>query len=193
MIKNKELELTDVLELAYSIKPILQKHDVDPELHFSIIDDIAFEVSNMIDDKMGTCIHENIIPAMESIALDFSRDRPTDFCVAFLEIIMGKGKKFEANILKGQLDSEERLAENIEMALYIRDIDEIDKNIDIEGRFKKLIDKKKGIKELRFQHVRDMDADKWLSVNLSESDYGAFEESIDGIKQCIHAVLDSWV
>ena len=187
------MEIDDLQELAFRIKPILGEHKLSLKKQEVLMSSILFEVANLLDELEGTCLHESVFPLLDEIREELNKPRILDFCVAFLEIETGSGILFRANILKSQLDNPEMLIENLELILELRDTSEIDKKIDVKERLNSLIEKRRGFKEIRFQLVQDMDTDKWQKLTLPVNKYGVFTQDIDGIYKCIHAVLDAKV
>ena len=70
---------------------------------------------------------------------------------------------------------------HLEFTLTIRDLDEIDKEIDVEGRFRDLIADRKGIRELRILPGKQPDPGAWVSVDK-------IDESMDGLIACLRKV-----
>ena len=70
---------------------------------------------------------------------------------------------------------------HLEFTLTLRDIDEIDKDIDVARRFSELIASKKGVRELRILPGKEPDATAWVTVDT-------FDESMDGLIACVRKV-----
>ena len=189
---SDKFEISDFIELARKIKPILDTHDVPPELHFSIISDTVFEYANLIDEKTGSSFHEEIYAAIESVAEQLAVEASGDYCVAFMDLVTAKNKKFELNILKSMLENADNLVMGLEVTLELRELEELDKVIDIDKRLKVFNKKTGGIKSLRFQTMENMDSDTWIDVPLNDSTYGSFSNDIAGISDCIRTVVSSW-
>ena len=178
---SEKIELEDFAELAHTIKPILESHDVPEQYHYSIISDVIFEFANLVDTKTETSFHESIYGLLEDHAEKLSTAGAGRILVTELEIEFGNGEVLEANVPDTQLEDEAQMRLQLEFTLTLRDIDEIDEEIDIEPRFRKLIARNKGIKELRILPGKEPDADAWVSVD-------EFEESMDGLIACIRKV-----
>ena len=185
-------ETNDFIALASRIKPILDTHDVSPELHFSIISDIVFETANLIDEKTGSGFHEDIYGALESVAEELAIEPSGDYCVAFMDLATAKNKKFELNILKSMLENADNLTMGLEVTLELRELDELDKVINIEKRLASFNKKTGGIQLLRFQSMENMDTNIWVEVPLKDSVYGSFSNDVAGISECIRTVVASW-
>lgn len=189
-MKNK-IKSEDFYQLALALKPTLVTHGVPVELHYSLISDIMFEFANFVDEKSGSSFHEGLFALLAEHAEELSSDiKRTDWLVAELEVLFGKGKKVETNIHKSYLENREYLKLHMEISLGARDISEIDKNIDADARFAALLKKKNGIRALRFKAAR---SGAWLEVPLNGTGSGDYNQSVDGICGCIIAVTKQWV
>ncbi len=178
---SKKITLEDFAELAHTIKPILESHDVPEEYHYSMISDVVFEFANLVDTKTGTSFHESIYGLLEEHAEKLSTGGAGRILVTEIEIEFGNGEILETNVPDTQLEDEAQMRLHLEFTLTLRDIDEIDEEIDIEPRFSKLIAGNKGIKELRILPGKEPDADAWVTVDK-------FEASMDGLIACIRKV-----
>ena len=183
---------SDFIALAKKLKPILDTHNIPSELHFSIISDVVFECANVVDEKTGSSFHEEIYGALESVAEQLAVDAGGDHCVAFMDLVTTKNNKFELNILKSMLENADDLVMGLEVTLELRELDELDKVIDIDRRLKAFNKKTGGIKSLRFQTMENMDTDTWIEVPLKDSAYGSFSNDVAGISECIRTVVASW-
>jgi len=175
---GNDIELQDFTAVALAIKPILESHDVPAEYHYSIISDIVFEFANLVDTKTGTDFHESIYALLEEQAEALSKAEPDRIPVTELEIEFANGKVLEASFPDTQLEDEAQLRLHLEFTLTIRDIDEIDKEIDAAPRFRELVTKNKGVRELRILPGKETDGDAWVSVE-------EFDESLDGLIACV--------
>ena len=171
---TNNIELQDFTEIAFAIKPILETHDVPEEYHYSIISDIVFEFANFVDTKTETSFHESIYALLEEHAENLSTAGAGRVLITELELAFGNGDVLEANVPDTQLDDEAQLRLHLEFTLTIRDLDEIDEEIDAERRFKKLLSDKNGIRKLRILPGKEPDASAWVSVD-------EFDESMDGL------------
>ena len=178
----KDIDLQDFTEVAFAIKPILESHDVPPEYHYSIISDIVFEFANLVDTKTGTSFHESIYGLLEEHAETLSSGATGSESFTDLEIEFGNGEVVETNFPDTQLDDEAQLRLNLEFTLTLRDIDEIDEDIDTAPRFKRLLGDKQDIRELRILPGSEPDAAAWTTVV-------DFEPSIDGLLDSIRKVM----
>ena len=185
---SKPIAAEDFMRLAFSTKEVLNSHEVAPEIQESIISDVLFEFANMLDEKQGSSLHEEIYSLIDSISEDLNDNSRSDYCVCFLQIIMEHGKRYETNVLKSELENSEAMLLNIEMAMNLRKYEEIDLEIDIEDRLKASCVKKGKIEKLRFQELNDMDTDIWLELNLEKNEFGSFSNSVNGIISCVHSV-----
>lgn len=189
---SDKFETSDFIALATKIKPILDAHDVPSELHFSIISDVVFEYANVIDEKTGSSFHEEIYSALESVAEQLAVEPGGDYCVAFMDLVTAKSQKFELNVLKSMLENADDLVMGLEVTLELRELEELDKVIDIDKRLKAFNKKTGGIESLRFQSMENMDTDTWIEVPLKDSAYGTFSNDVAGISECIRTVVASW-
>lgn len=189
---SKKFQTDDFIALAGKIKPVLDTHNVPAELHFSIISDFVFEAANLIDEKTGSAFHEEIYGALESVAEQLAIESMGDYCVAFMDLVTAKNKKFELNILKSMLENPDDLVMGIEVTLELRELDELDKVIDIDRRLASFNKKTGGIRTLRFQSMENMDTEIWIEVPLNDSEYGSFSNDIAGISECIRKVVAGW-
>lgn len=177
----KNIELKDFTEVAFAIKPILETHGVPEEYHYSIISDIVFEFANVLDTRTGTSFHESVYALLEEQAEKLSTAGPDRIPVTELELEFGNGEVMEASFPDTQLDDEAQLRPHLEFMLTIRDIDEIDADIDAERRFENLVSGKKGIREVRVLPGSEPDASAWVTVD-------EFEASVNGLIACIRKV-----
>ena len=189
----KEIKLEDFGELAMSLKPSLLTHGIPDELHYSLLSDVVFQCAAFIDEKTGSSFHEGIDALLDEYIEALSGDISSDYMVAEIQIVFGKGRKVETNVLKSHLENKENIVLDFEMALGIRDIDEIDAKIDADARFAALMKKKNGIKSLDFKAAKDFENDNWYSIPLQGSEFGDFEQSIDGILKLVSKVTKQWV
>ena len=178
---TKNIELQDFTEIAFAIKPILEAHDVPEEYHYSIISDIVFEFANLLDTKTETSFHESIYALLEEHAEKLSTAGPGRIRITEVELVVGNGDVLEANVPDTQFDDEAQLRLHLEFTLTIRDLDEIDEEIDVERRFRNLVSDKKGIRKLRILPGKEPDASAWVSVD-------EFDESMDGLVACLRNV-----
>ena len=178
----KDIELQDFAEIARKIKPILETHDVPAEYHYSIISDIVFEFANTVDEKTGTSFHESIYALLEDQAEALSEGSGISELFTDVQIEFGDGEVAETNFPHTQLDDDQQLRLNLEFTLTLRDIDEIDADIDVAPRFDKLMKDKQGIRELRVLPGTEPDADAWVSAK-------DVELSIDGLMICIRKMI----
>ena len=122
----------ELLGLVDSLKSTIELHEVSPEIQDSLLSDILFHVAYMIDEKQGSALHENVFEMLE----EFS-PLPKDNLVCELVVRLGR-KKLETNILKSNIEVPRSMQLNLEILLGLRDISEIDDNIDTESKFKKV-------------------------------------------------------
>ncbi len=177
----KDIDLQDFTDVAFAIKPILESHDVPEQYHFSIISDVVFEFANLVDTKTGTNFHESIYGLLDEHVEKLSTAGPERILVTDLEIEFGNGEILETNVPDTQLEDEAQMRLHLEFTLALRDIDEIDKDIDVARRFSELIASKKGVRELRILPGKEPDANAWVTVDT-------IDESMDGLIACIRKV-----
>ncbi len=175
------IEPADFVELAQSIKPILEAHEVPDQFHYSIISDIVFEFANLVDTKTGTSFHESIYALLEEQVDALSETGPDRIPITEIEIEFNNGEILEANVPDTQLEDEAQMRLHLEFTLTLRDIDEIDERIDVEPRFRELIAGRRGVKELRILPGKEPDGDAWVTVDK-------FDESMEGLIACIRKV-----
>lgn len=190
---STKIKIDDFGELAFELKPLLETHGVPEEHYYSLISDTLFTFANFLDEKTGTNFHEQIYPLLDSYAEKLNEPQAGDYLVAEIDILFKKGRKCEMNLLKSHLDNSEHLQLILETSLEIRDIDEVDKAIDVDSRFLNLLKKKRGIKCLKFNSARNLDEENWFEVPLAGSDYGEFEQSLAGIEKCVREVVKQWL
>ncbi|MDJ0792734.1 MAG: hypothetical protein QNI98_00715 [Woeseiaceae bacterium] len=178
---SEKIRLEDFAALANTIKPILENHDIPEQYHYSIISDVIFEFANLVDTKTGTSFHESIYALLEEQAEALSTAGAARIPVTEVEIEFGNGDILEANVPDTQLEDETQMRLQLEFTLTLRDIDEIDKDIDVARRFSDMIASKKGVRELRILPGKEPDANAWVTVD-------AFEESMDELIACVRKV-----
>lgn len=122
----------DLLELASSLKSTIELHEVKLEIQDSLLSDILFHVAQMIDEKQGSTLHERVFGILEDFA-----PPPRDYLVCELNVKLGR-KKLETNILRSNIENPASLQLNLEVLLGLRDISEIENDIDIEAKFEKV-------------------------------------------------------
>jgi hypothetical protein len=123
-----EFKESDVMELASSIKSVIEQHEVPSELA-----DVLFHVTRLIDSKQKTNFHESIFELIDRFVPALSDHLVCDICLHLYN-----GECLETNILGSNIDSLDGLILNLEFTLKLRKISEIDKIIDTEKRFKKI-------------------------------------------------------
>lgn len=193
MADDTTIELSDFGAIAMSIKPILALHEVPEEHHYSIVSDVIFEFANFLDTKTGSNFHEGVYPLLDDYVEKLSQPVPMrDYLVASIKMNFGK-RSFEANILKSQLGNKEHLMFDLEVDLGVRGLPEIDDVIDADKRFSALKTKLGGIESIDFTSAQDTGDENWLSVPLSGSEYGDFEENLSGLADCIRKVARQWL
>ena len=121
---------SDLLDLASSLKASIEMHDVKSELQDSLLSDILFQVANLIDEKQGSSLHEETFGLLENFT-----PKSTDYLICELDIKYGD-EILETNVLKSNLEITEGLLLNLEILLELRDISEIDDDIDTNSKFK---------------------------------------------------------
>ena len=52
--------------------------------------------------------------------------------------------------------------------------------------------KKEGISVVKFQALKDLDSDLWLTVPLQGSKYGDFSQTIEGVYELMCSVVKQW-
>ena len=90
------------------------------------------------------------------------------------------------------LENADNLTMGLEFTLELRELDELDKVINIEKRLASFNKKTGGIQLLRFQSMENMDTNIWVEVPLKDSVYGSFSNDVAGISECIRTVVASW-
>ena len=193
MADNTTIELSDFGAIAMSIKPILALHEVPEEHHYSIVSDVIFEFANFLDTKTGSTFHEGVYSLLDDYVEKLSQPVPMhDYLVASVKINFGK-RSFEANILKSQLGNKEHLMFDLEVDLGVRGLREIDAVIDADKRFSERATKLGGIESIDFTPAQGTDDESCLSVPMSGSKYGEFEENLSGLAECIRKVAKQWL
>ena len=190
---SKKIKIEDFVELAFRLKPSLESHGVPDDLHYSLISDTLFSIASFLDEKTGTNFHAEIDSLLDDYAEELNETREGDYLIAEIDILFEKGRKCEMNLLKSHLDNSEHMQLILEMALELRDVDEIDKAIDIDSRLLRLLKKKNGIKSLKFNSAQNIDKEDWFEVPLAGSVYGEFEQSLSGVEECIREVAKQWL
>ena len=125
-----EFEEKDLMELASSIQSVIELHDVEPKLQDSLLSDVLFQVASLIDQKQGSNLHEGIFDLLDNIEPTVS-----DYLVCELDIHLDNGERLETNVLKSNIDILDGLILDLEILLELRDISELDDEIDIDARF----------------------------------------------------------
>jgi hypothetical protein len=187
-----KFKIEDFEELAVGVKASLDNHDIPKDLQFSLISEILFNFSAFIDERVDSNLHEIIDSFLDEKSEVILANNRQDYLLADVEIIFNKGRKIETNILYSALSNRDYNILVLEVAFGIRDIDELDDVIDIEPRLKKLLKKKEGISIIKFQPLKDLGSKKWLSVPLKGSEYGDFEQNIEGVYELMCAVAKQW-
>jgi hypothetical protein len=189
----EKIKIKDFEELAVNFKSSLSTHEISKELHHSLISDLLFSVCVFIDQKSNTSFHETIGSYFEERSGAILSDKHQDYLLADIEILFSKGRKIETNFLKSALTNKDYAVLKLEVTFGVRGIDELDENIDINSRFKKLLRKKECISAVKFQPLKDLDSDLWLTVPLQGSEYGDFTQTIDGVYELMCSVAKQWV
>ncbi|GGK70576.1 hypothetical protein [Amphritea balenae] len=126
-----KFEESDLIELAATIRPTIETHNVSPELQDSLLSDVIFQVATLIDEKQGSSLHEGVFELLDNVS-----PIESDYLVCDLDIHLEDGKVFETNVLKSNIEIPEGLILNLEVLLELRDIFELDDEIDIESKFR---------------------------------------------------------
>jgi hypothetical protein len=176
----------DFLQLALALRETAVAHNVPADSRVSLIEDVVFQFASFLDERLGSSLHEEIYGLLEQHAEALSQPpRPLDFLVAEVEVVFGKGRRRCINILSGYLQEPRFLRENIEFALGLRSLDELDTEIDSDARFGQLMAKKAGIEMLRFNAGVNIGAPSWVDVPFRES-------SLDGLCECVRGAIAKW-
>lgn len=189
---EKKLSEKFLEEMAKTVLPVLIENGIDEELHYTITTDIVFQLANLFDEG-GITYKGRYFPKVEFKGKkktfhaidglhelvygvlgvdDFEELYPVekDYCICFLKMIREKGIKYEMSILKSVIDTKEQFIAGLELALEVRDIDEIDKPLNIQRRLKEKERKYGKIVSLEYQFSDDFFNDKWESYKHSGGD-----------------------
>jgi hypothetical protein len=184
----------DFVALALSLRRTVVNHRVPPKLRASLIEDIVFRFAVFVDEKTGGSHHETISGLLAEHVKDLGAlPTPEDYLVAELRITFLKGRGVELNVLRSSLLKPALLRLNLEVALGVRDIDEIKARIDTEARYAGLVKKKGGVKRLEFTAALAGAHPARQAVRLQGSRYGNFDQSLSGLVACIEAVAAQWM
>jgi hypothetical protein len=182
----------DFVQLALRLRETVVTHGVPAQHRASLIEDVVFQFATFLDERMGSRLHESVFSLLDDRASDLGAEpAPDSVLVAQLEIDFGKGRK-ALNILSGHLRDKQGLRETVEFSLGVRRLEELDAEVDIEGRFAELLRRKSGIRALRFNPAASLGNPAWTAVALDGSPYGTFEPSIEALCACIRRVARQW-
>ncbi len=193
-------------EMAKVILPILVENGIDEELHYSITTDLVFQMANLFDEgsisykgkyrptvefkgkkkaySVIDGLHELVYGVLDVDDFDELYPKEKDYCICFLKIIREKGIKHEINVLRSMTEIKDSFVEGLEMALEVRDIDEINKPLDIEHRLKEKELKYGKIIMLKYQYMDSFFSDNWESKNYSGD--GSIDSLITSITDAIN-------
>lgn len=144
---SRTIALHDFLQLAAALKPTLEAHEVPVDQRDSLLSDIVFHCASFIDEKTGSSFHESIDDLLADD--DEATGEFTDRLIAELEIRLGSNRRIRVNLMHSMLSNTEALRSQIEMALGLRGIHELDAKVDIDARLADLLRKRRGIAELQ--------------------------------------------
>jgi hypothetical protein len=187
-----EFNIEDFEDLIKNIKVSLDTHGIDEDQHYSLLSEILFNVTAFIDERANTSLHEVADSFIDDCYEKIQSNLNRDYLLADVNIFFGNGNKVETNVLKSNIENKEYYMLELEVALELRDISEIDKVVDIEGRLNKLLRNKKGIVKVDFQPLKDLGSENWISVPLTGSSHGDFSENIEGLFELIKSVAKKW-
>jgi hypothetical protein len=180
----------DFASLALSLRQTAASHKVPPELRASLIEDVVFHFAAFIDEKTGSDIHESIFSVLRRHAKQLGETpAPADSLLAEVQITFFKGRKAELNVLRSSIAKPALLRLIVEIALGVRDTTEIKARVDTDRRFADVLEKKGGVKTVRFRLANAADRAAWQEVKLQRSPHGKFEQSVEGLLACIRAVV----
>ncbi len=193
-------------EMAKAILPILVENGIDEELHYTITTDLVFQMANLFDEGSVTYkgkyrpkvefkgkknvysvidgLHELVYGVLDADNFEELYPKEKDYCICFLKIIREKGINHEINILKSMTDIKESFIEGLEMALEVRDIDEINKSLDIENRLKEKELKYGKIISIEYQYMDSFFTDNWESQSYLGD--GSIESLIVSVTETIN-------
>ncbi len=186
---KKQLKIDDLGELSLELKSCLVTHGVPEELHYSILSDALFAFASLLDEKTGTDFHERLLPLLDDYLQKPSQSQIGDYLVAEIAIVFQEGRKAEMNVLYSHLENSTHLQFDLEMALALRNLDEIGDEIDVGTRFAKLMQERKGIESLKILAADNCETDSWRTVPLKSEEHGEYEQSVDGLAKCIRKVV----
>lgn len=128
-----KIQTKDILALSQTIKETLEINEVEPSIKESLLDDILFKFSAFIDEYQNTNIHESILEELENYI-----PPKGDYLVCELFIELESRETLESNILLSDIENDGCLRLNLEVLLGLRDISEINAEVDCESKFKEI-------------------------------------------------------
>ena len=187
-MKNK-FNIEDFNQLVVEIKDTLETHNINETLHHSIISSVLFNVAVFIDEKTENHLHEFITSYIEE-KYDSIIEDSQKFELKLegeLKIKYENGTSSRTTLLTPHLKCIEELIFELEMMTNLRDIPEIDKDIDMEERYESIIRKKR--QGIKFIHLNKIEG-KSIDFPFNQETCDEFEDSIEGLAKCIMNVFN---
>jgi hypothetical protein len=182
------LESEALLEIASRLGTIGVRYGVPANARFAFVSDAMFEVAVLLDDATGGSVHESILGLLGEHQGELSVEPPpADHVVGEVEVRFEKGRKAELAVLASHLEAEKHLRLVLEIALGVREVEELRARVDVEARFADRRRTRGGVTTIRFRRAGSR-ASKWQSVPLRGSSFGDFDETVRGLMGCILAV-----
>lgn len=181
---SKQLHQLDFQALAANIGDVLDTHALDETLRPSLTADLLFVFAAFLDDRLGSNHHEGIYALADELLAGELDSPPVDSLACELQIRFHKGRKAELNLLASHRSNRAHLLFDLEMALGIRSLDEINAPIDSQARFLALLDKRQGIRLLETRGLDPAAGDRWKASEPPQS----HPASLDQLAQMLLAL-----
>ena len=157
----RKLRTCDFEVLAASMREMLELHEVPEDRRASLLADLLFGVAAFLDERTGSNHHEGMFELTDALLDGGQQGGQAAAAGCEAEIVFGKGRKVELNLLPGHRDNPAHLRFDLEIALGLRAISEIDADIDADARFQALLERRQGIRELRFLGTDEAGREAW--------------------------------
>lgn len=162
---SKKLKPKDFEALAATLQDTLKINGVAEESRPSLLADLLFGFAAFLDDRFGSNHHESIFALSDAILAGELDAAPQDGLACELKIHFHKGRQAALNLLASHRSNRAHLLFDLEMALGIRKLTEINAAIDSEARYQALLDSREGI---RLFEVRSLD-DTWRPMEPAQA------------------------
>lgn len=173
---SRKIKPADFEALAANLQDTLRINGVAEESQPSLLADLLFGFAAFLDERLGSNHHESIFALADAILSGEIASEAQDNLSGELKIHFHKGRKAALNLLAAHRSNRAHLLFDLQMALGIRTLAEINSEIDSEARFLALLDSRQGIRLFEVRGFGDTVSDTWRTVEPPTSKPGSLDE-----------------